>query len=87
MFMQDGATPHTARASVEELTKYCIVCPFWPPNTPDLNPIEMLWGRIKNRPKWNGIRAREAAIAEIVDVWDRIPMDVIDKPCESLASP
>jgi hypothetical protein len=33
--------------------------------------------------KWNGIRTREAAIAEIADVWDRIPLDVINEFCES----
>jgi hypothetical protein len=36
-----------------------------------------------NRLKWDGIRTREAAIAEIVDVWDRIPMDVINELCAS----
>jgi hypothetical protein len=82
VLVQDGATAHTAAAGLDELTKYFILCPAWPANSPDINPTEQLWGLMKNRLRWNGIRPREAAIAELLEVWEQIPMDVINKLCE-----
>ena len=44
-FLQDGASCHTSQKVQQffECQKISIV-PGWPPNSPDLNPIEMLWG-------------------------------------------
>jgi hypothetical protein len=39
-FMTDGATSHTSRSTLKWLRSSCLVLPRWPPNTPDLKPIE-----------------------------------------------
>ena len=50
IFQQDGAPCHTAMTTMNWLMQQNIRLLFgWPPNSPDLSPIEMLWGAIKCR--------------------------------------
>lgn len=46
-FMQDGATAHTTEANIRWLLCWCNLLPFWPANSPDFNPIESFWGKMK----------------------------------------
>jgi transposase len=45
--MQDGAPGHAARRTQKELEQQNIPPIFWPPFSPDLNPIESLWNKMK----------------------------------------
>jgi hypothetical protein len=81
--VQDGATPHTTDANIEEITRHCFLCPSWPANSPDLNPIEMVWSIIKNDLNWSGIHSRKQAIDEIINIWKAIPQITIDRLCNS----
>ena len=46
--MQDGASSHTAADTLREFAERGVRVIRWPPYSPDLNPIEMLWDDIKN---------------------------------------
>ena len=47
IFMHEGATPHTARISMAFLCQSAMEVLPWPSLSPDLNPIEYVWGYIR----------------------------------------
>ena len=77
IFMQDNAPPHTAKSTKEFLGRQKFWTMDWPPNSPDLNPIENAWGKLtriiyvkKRRPR--SIDELELAIER---EWLAIPQD------------
>jgi hypothetical protein len=78
-FMQDGASPHTTKQTTEYLTQRCHLLPSWPANSPDLNPIEMVWAEIKRQIDWSKIHNYKEAVAEIRRLWNEFPQVHIDK--------
>ena len=49
IFQQDGAPPHSSQMTLDwiQIEKEVKLLLGWPPNSPDLSPIEILWGAIK----------------------------------------
>ena len=74
VLMQDGAPGHAATETKEELRERGIIVIFWPPFSPDLNPIERVWHVIKNYLQDNYPitmsydRLREA----VKDAWEKV---------------
>ena len=76
ILMEDGAPVHRSNYPKDWREAHGIPKLDWPPNSPDLNPIENLWKTLKdllhhhNRPK-----NKEEMIHLIQLVWDEVSMD------------
>lgn len=77
IFAQDNAPCHKSKAAITFFAKNRIELLPWPAGSPDLNPIENLWGILKANvakrfPKTN-IQLEKFAIEE----WQKIPQETV----------
>jgi len=82
-FQHDGAPSHNSHNTTNELSNILNILPGWPPNSPDLNPIELLWGIMKNILKKKEILDKSTFICIIKEIWEAIPMNTINSLVES----
>ncbi|VDB88224.1 Bgt-51167 [Blumeria graminis f. sp. tritici] len=45
---QDNAPDHITASTMEDISQRLIQSIFWPANSPDLDPIEAVWNRMKD---------------------------------------
>ena len=86
IFMQDGAPAHTSYLTSLFLQKRVSYLKIWPANSPDLNPIEHLWGAMKRIIKTKNITSKNELIETVQEVWDAFPQESIDSLVESFAT-
>jgi len=83
VFQEDGAPAHRAREMVELLRKVTpdfIPPSLWPPNSPDLNPVDYaIWGIMQERIYNKGKIANVEELRQcIVNEWERLDQRIID---------
>lgn len=84
-FQQDGARPHTAKTSIETITDVCDLVANWPPNSPDLNVIEMIWSIMDDIISFYHPNNKEELIDSIKCAWNSIKLETINNLCRSFA--
>ena len=82
-FMQDGAPAHSSALATLFLQKRVNYLKFWPANSPDLNPIQHVWGMMKRILKQKQFNSLEELTNEIMEIWESISIDVINSLIES----
>lgn len=70
IFQQDNDSKHTSRAARAWFLKKNIKVLDWPPQSPDLNPIEHLWGHLKRR-----LRSYPTAPSNVDELWERVKVE------------
>lgn len=69
LFQQDGAPCHTAKATMKWFKDNNIQVLSWPGNSPDLNPIENLWPRLKRLVSQKRPCNRTQLIEAVISSW------------------
>ena len=89
LFMQDGARAHTAKDTMELLNDQDFLIPLtpemWPPNSPDLNPVDYcIWAELERR-VYRGriITTLDELRKAIITEWNRFPQAIINASIDS----
>lgn len=87
-FMQDNAPIHTARIIKDWFCEHGIPLVDWPPYSPDLNPIEHAWAKLKERiylihPELESFGGTKGQLKELFfkameDAWESLGQDFFD---------
>ena len=85
IYMQDGATCHTAKIIKEYFFFVNInYIEKWPGNSPDINPIENLWAIFKSKLRERDTSSIPKLQAAIYDVWNKLDRKVLKKLASSI---
>jgi transposase len=79
IFQQDGARCHTAHEVVDWLEESVDLIVDWPANSPDLNPIELLWAVLKAAVQKFRPETLDDLKVVLQAAWDSISQDTIDR--------
>ena len=86
IFQHDNAAIHTAKRVQDYLKEANIKVLRWPANSPDLNPIELVWAYIKQRLDDYSTIAKdlEELFKRVEDIWNSLLNDYLPSLYEAL---
>ncbi len=73
IFQQDLAPAHTAKGTKSWFIDHGVTVLDWPANSPDLNPIENLWGIVKRKMRDTRPNNADELKATVKETWASIP--------------
>ena len=81
IFQQDNAPCHISKGAREKLKEIKYI-ENWPPNSPDLSPIETIWSVVQAQLESKKITTLDELKNEILYIWNRIPDSFCKKICD-----
>lgn len=85
--LMDNASAHTAKSTKQYIRSNNIsVVPSWPPNSPDLNPIENAWAWCKRRVYSKHHNNLQELWGAVQEAWDALPISQCKNLMTSLAT-
>lgn len=84
IFQQDSAPCHTAKSVKTWCAQNGVQLLPWAGNSPDMNPIESLWGILKDEIHNEPITTKQELICHLIQVWFK--SEKIQRLCKTLIS-
>jgi len=86
VLMQDNAPGHAAQETREDLLERGVHIIFWPAYSPDLNPIETVWARMKDYIElyYPEKMSYDALRAAVIEAWHQIGEDLLKDLIKSM---
>jgi transposase len=85
-FQQDNAPAHKSRKTLQWLQDHDISVLDWPPQSPDLNPIENIWGEIKQRLQDFQIHGKDDLWLAVQQIWMEFSTDYFTRFAHTMPS-
>ena len=82
--VQDNAPCHKAKKAMKFLDENSVIVLDWPPNSPDLNPIENIWGIIKVKLSSQLITDTSDLKTKIEKIWEEFDIDYLTPFIDSM---
>ncbi|KAJ7316825.1 hypothetical protein JRQ81_002987 [Phrynocephalus forsythii] len=84
VFQHDNDPKHTSKTTAALLKKLKVKLMDWPSMSPDLNPIEHLWGILKGKVEVHKVSNIHQLCDIIMEEWKRTPVATCDALVNSL---
>jgi transposase len=86
VFQQDNAPIHTANSTKQWLTDHHIVQLPWPAYSPDLNPMENVWGILVRHVYADGkqYNSQQELKTAIIEAWNQVTMEKLNHFVDSM---
>jgi len=84
VFQQDNASCHVSKRAKQFFADHDVGLLEWPANSPDLNPIENIWGILKESVRKRNPQTKEDLEQFAQEEWVRIPQKTIKKTIMSV---
>ena len=81
IFQQDNCPSHVS-AEIKQILKDMYKLDFWPPNSPDLSPIESVWAEVQAKLEGYNFKNMDDFRKKIVYEWNRVPSDYCQRICD-----
>ncbi len=85
IFQQDLAPAHTAKSTKRWLNDHGVGVLDWPAKSPDLTPIENLWGIVKRKMRNKRPKNADELKATVKETWASIPPQLRHKLITSMS--